>query len=125
VRAVTVYESMLGNAHAAAEAIGDGLEVDYEVEVTSAAGVTRELVEGASLLVVGGPTRVRSMSRPRTRRRAVAGTRNPTSGPAPERGVEGPGLAERITSLGHLDARAAAFDTRLDGLALCRVAPRR
>jgi hypothetical protein len=119
MRAVIVYESMFGNTHAVAEAIGEGLEVDYEVDVAPVAKATRELLEGASLLVVGGPTHAHGMSRSRTRRWAVAMARKPGSAFTLESGAEGPGLDQWFASLGHLHTRAAAFDTRLDGLALC------
>ena len=64
MRAVIVYESMYGNTHAVAEAIGRGLGPTFDTTVLPVGGATRPMVEGADLLVVGGPTHAHSMTRP-------------------------------------------------------------
>jgi Phage integrase family len=56
VRGVIVYESMFGNTHAIADAIGKGLEPMLEVVVVPLAEAGRERLGDADLLVVGGPT---------------------------------------------------------------------
>jgi flavodoxin len=54
MRAVIVYESMFGNTHAIADAIGNGLEPMLEVVVVPLAEAGRERLGDADLLVVGG-----------------------------------------------------------------------
>ena len=56
MRAVVVYESMFGNTHAIADAIGKGLEPVDNVVVVPVAEAGRERLGDADLLVVGGPT---------------------------------------------------------------------
>jgi len=82
MRAVVVYESMYGNTHQVADAIGRGLATIGDVVVVPVADAGPALVERADLLVVGGPTHIRGMSRASTRkggRRAGEGRRSPRS----------------------------------------------
>jgi hypothetical protein len=72
------------------------------------------LAQGVDLLVVGGPTHVHGMTRPSTRAAAVEAAKKPESGLTMEPDVEGPGVREWLDSVGPLDTRAAAFDTRVD-----------
>lgn len=53
MRAVVVYESMYGNTHLVADAIGDGLATAYEVDVVPVDRADRQLLEHADLVVVG------------------------------------------------------------------------
>ena len=114
MRAVVVYESMYGNTHMIAEAIGRGLAPGNQVTVVPVAGASEELLDGADLVVVGGPTHVHGMSRASTRKSAVEQAHK-SGGPALEAGVtaDGPGLRDWFGSLGQISAEAAAFDTRL------------
>ena len=107
MRVVIIYESMYGNTHAIADAIAQGLEPGNRVSVVPVAGASEELLDGADLVVVGGPTHVHGMSR--------ASTRKSAGGPVLEAGVtaDGPGLRDWFGSLGQISAEAAAFDTRL------------
>src|SRR5215475_8764889 len=89
MRAVVVYESMYGNTHLIADAIGAGLEV------------------------VGGPTHVHGMSREATRKAAAEAADKPASPLKLEPDAAGPGLREWFASLGHYPVKAAAFDTRI------------
>ena len=84
---VVIYESIFGNTHAIAEAIGAGLKDGNEVLLAPAASVSPDTVAGADLVVVGGPN------------------------------ADGPGLNESFAALGTVRVRAAAFDTRLAGIA--------
>jgi flavodoxin len=72
VRAVIIYESMFGNTHAIADAIGkgigQGLEPVDNVVVAPVVEAGRERSGDADLLVVGGPTHLHGMSRARTRK---------------------------------------------------------
>ena len=64
MRAVVVYESMYGNTRVVAEAIGAGLGEEHDVVVVPAGEADESVVDGAQLLVVGGPTHAHSMTRP-------------------------------------------------------------
>jgi flavodoxin len=115
MRAVIVYESMYGNTHVIAEAIGRGLEPGNEVTVVPVAGATRELLDAADLVIVGGPTHMHGMSRATTRKAAVEGSHKHGGQPPLDADAEGPGVHDWFGSLGRISASAAAFDTRLAG----------
>jgi sugar/nucleoside kinase (ribokinase family) len=113
MRAVVVYESMYGNTHLVADAIGAGLGGEPDVTVTSVDDVDPSLVEQADLLVVGGPTHVHGMSRDATRTAAVeAAAKDDDLSLDPD--AEGPGLRDWLDALPKLRVQVAAFDTRLD-----------
>jgi len=118
MRAVVVYESMYGNTRAAAEAIGEGLRRAWDVTVVPVGRAGPEVLDGAALVVVGGPTHVHGMTRPRSRAMAVEVSRRPESTLHLEEGAEGPGVREWLAALGHVHVLAAAFDTRATGLAV-------
>jgi len=113
MKAVVVYESMYGNTHLIADAIAAGLG-DGDVRVVSVADATAEALEGAQLVVVGGPTHVHGMSRPSTRAAAVEAAKKPESDLEVEPDAEGPGLREWFDRVDGLPGAAAAFDTRMD-----------
>ena len=77
--AVIVYESMFGNTHVIADAVGRGLEPMVDVVVVPLAEAARERLGDADLLVVGGPTHFHGMSRPRTRNWAAATAQSPAT----------------------------------------------
>jgi flavodoxin len=79
MRAVIVYESMFGNTHAIADAVGKGLEPMLEVVVVPLAEAGRERLGDADLLVVGGPTHFHGMSRPSSRKWAAGIAQNPAT----------------------------------------------
>ena len=113
MRAVVVYESMFGNTHRVADAIGRGLETGAEALVLPVDDAEGDLVFAADLLIVGGPTHVRGLSRPRTRDAALDMAGKPGNRLALDTHAHGAGLREWLGSLGHAGGRAAAFDTRL------------
>ena len=115
MRAVVVYESMYGNTHLVADAIGAGLGTAFDVAVVPVSQAGPAVLAGADLVVVGGPTHVHGMSRESTRKAAVEDADKPDSGLETERDALGPGLREWFESLGHYPAKAAAFDTRMPG----------
>ena len=94
MRVVIVYESMYGNTHVVADAIGAGLEPAADVIVVPISKAHPELLHDAALVVVGGPTHVHGMSRVTTRKGAVEAAQKPDSGLALEPGALGPGLRE-------------------------------
>ncbi|GLW74131.1 flavodoxin [Kitasatospora phosalacinea] len=110
MRAVIVHESVYGNTGQVAAAIAEGVrqaEPTADVQCLPVAEAGPDAVEGADLLVVGGPTHMRGMTTGVSRALAAR------SG-APEHG--GPGLRSWFHSLpdGGGSARAAAFDTRAE-----------
>lgn len=114
MRALVVYESMYGNTHEIAEAIGEGLSASGSAEVVSVHDATPEKVAGVDLLVVGGPTHAHGMSRESTRTAAVEAADEPGSGLEMDPDAAGDGVREWLESLGRSGGRAAAFDTRVD-----------
>lgn len=115
MRAVIVYESMFGNTHLIADAIARGLGPETDVSVVPVGRADRELLDGADLVVVGGPTHVHGMSQARSRKGAAETAHKRGSGLALESGADGPGLRDWFGSLGLINAKAGAFDTRLGG----------
>ncbi len=115
MRAVVVYESMYGNTHQIADAIGAGLRSSFEVSVVPVPEAGPAVLADADLVVVGGPTHVHGMSRAATRKAAVEAADKPASPLKAEPDALGPGLRDWFDSLGHYRVKAAAFDTRMHG----------
>ena len=119
MRALVVYESMYGNTHVVASNVADGLRATHEVTLVPVAGATADLVAGADLLVVGGPTHMHGLSSPASRRMAAHAAAKPASGLTLDPDACGPGLRDWLEGIGGLrdgPALAAAFDTRLNGV---------
>src|SRR5689334_25125711 len=115
MRAVVVYESMYGNTHLVADAIGAGLGTAFDVSVVPVSQADPAVLGGAGLVVVGGPTHVHGMSRASTRKAAVQAADKPVGGLTVEPDALGPGLREWFGSLGDYPVRAAAIATRMHG----------
>ena len=115
MRAVVIYESMYGNTHKIAQYIASGLSTTLEVDLMSTADVAVEGLPQVDLIVVGGPTHVHGMTRPRTRHAAVDAARDPDKHLEVDRNADAPGVREWLDTLGSLDGWAASFDTRADG----------
>ncbi len=118
MQAVVVYESMYGNTHLVADAIGAGLRTVFDVRVVPVSQASQAVLADADLVVVGGPTHVHGMSRTVTRKAAVEAADKPAGGLTVEPDALGPGLREWFGSLGRHPVKAAAFDTRMLGPAL-------
>jgi len=118
MRVVVVYESMYGNTHAIAEAIRHGIGPAHSVAVVPVEDADEDLVEGADLVVVGGPTHAHGMSRETTRRAAADAADKKDSTVTLDPSAEGAGLRDWFTALGRVNAEGAAFDTRLDAPAV-------
>jgi hypothetical protein len=118
MRALVVYESMYGNTQLVANRIADGLRPRFEATVVPVAQATRELLDAADLLIVGGPTHMHRMSTMATRHMAVTTAAKNGSGLATNPGADGPGAREWLNGIGAGNGNrlVAAFDTRLDGL---------
>ena len=106
MRALVVYESVLGDARAIAEGLSPALPAD----VVAAAEAPTEIGPDVGLLVVGGPNHAFGMPRPSTREGAVE-----------QYGADiadtGAGLHEWLEAVRPAAGRipAAAFDTRGSG----------
>jgi len=118
MRTVIVYESMFGSTRRVAQSMAEGFGPGADVRVVRVADAGPEVLEGADLLVVGGPTHFHGMSRPASRKRAPGYAAKPESGLALEPGADtGPGVREWMAGLTPRPLHAVAFDTRFDGLA--------
>jgi hypothetical protein len=120
MRAVIVYESMYGNTHLIADAIAKGMGPGNEVTVIPVSTATRELLNGADLVVAGGPTHVHGISRASTRKAAVeqAGKSAGQLTLDASATADGPGLRDWFSSVGQVSTSGAAFDTRIVGPAM-------
>src|SRR5690242_5292955 len=118
MRAVVIYESMYGNTHTIAEAIGRGLAPGNDVTVVPVAEAAPELLAGADLVIAGGPTHVHSMSGARSRQAAVEAAHKDGSTLALEPHAQGPGLRDWLGTVGQIRGCSAAFDTRMDAPAM-------
>ncbi len=114
MRAVVVYESMYGNTHQIAEAIGDGLRESLPTDVISVHEAQPDMMKDVDLVVVGGPTHTHGMSHGSTRESAVTKAAEPDSDLHLDADAAGDGVREWLESLGPMTGRAAAFDTRID-----------
>jgi flavodoxin I len=56
MKAMVIYDSAFGNTEQIAQAIGDGLGSQEEVEILQAGKVNSEQLTGLRLLIVGSPT---------------------------------------------------------------------
>jgi hypothetical protein len=118
MRALVVYESMYGSTHVIADNIADGLRADYEVTVLPVGEATPELVAAADLVVAGAPTHLRGLPSARSRRMAAQAAAKDGSELRMDPDAGGPGMQDWLKELGHRDGLAAAFDTRVNGIAL-------
>lgn len=117
MRALVVYESMYGNTHAVATSIAAGLAATHEVTLVPVTRATRELVAAADLLVVGGPTHMHGMSSASSRRMAAETAGKQGSGLTMDPDADGPGVRGWLGGVSTGQGLAAAFDTRLSGMA--------
>jgi menaquinone-dependent protoporphyrinogen IX oxidase len=93
MRAIVVYESMYGNTHQVADAIGAGLGTAFDVSVVPVSQTGPDVLAGADLAVVGGPTHAHGITRAATRKAAVEAASKPVSGLKIEPTAIGPGCA--------------------------------
>ena len=108
MRALIVYESMVGTTRDVATAIAEGLAEYVATDAVEVGDAPLEPAPEVDLLVVGGPTHVLGLTRPKTRADAATKTEAPLVS-------RGDGLREWLAALPPADRRrAAAFDTRID-----------
>ena len=117
MRAVIVYESMFGSTKKVAEAIAEGLADCAEVSVVPVTSADAHILDGADLVVVGGPTHTHGMSRPSTRKMAVKRARKPGSEVELVPGADsGPGVREWLASLGQAGGAPAPLRYPVQGI---------
>ena len=116
MRALVVYESIYGNTRAVAGHVADGLRPTHEVTLVPVSKATEELVAGADLLVVGGPTHMHGVSNAASRRMAVQAAAKGGSALHLDPDATGPGLRDWLERADRGHALAAAFDTRINGM---------
>jgi hypothetical protein len=114
MRSVVVYESMFGNSHAVAEAIATGLRRTGEAVIVPVEQATQDVLEGADLLVVGGPTHAHGMSSAQSRKGAPDYVEKSHGDLTLEDGWDGLGLRDWFQELPTHPVAGAAFDTRVD-----------
>ncbi len=109
MRALIVYESMFGNTRNVAEAIAEGLADHATTDIVEVGTAPAQPPADVDLLVVGGPTHVMGLTRPKTRADAADKTNEPLVS-------RGDGVREWLAALPRAgqDRTAAAFDTRID-----------
>ncbi|MFE7631402.1 flavodoxin domain-containing protein [Kocuria sp. NPDC057446] len=114
---LVVYESVYGNTHRIAEAIGRGLaEAGVPAQVRSTAEAERHPPAAGDVLVVGAPTHGHGLSRENSREQAVRdASRHDLE---VDDAAAGPGVREWLAALGAEGGRATAFDTRVKGPAM-------
>jgi hypothetical protein len=110
MRALVVFESILGNTEVIARAVAEGLGEGGEVEVVEVGAAPSTLPAGVDLLVVGGPTHAHGMTNPDSRRSAAQKAQRPVVSTRI-------GIREWLAAVGAAPAgvTAAAFDTRIKG----------
>jgi hypothetical protein len=109
-----VYESMFGNTHNIATAVAAGLGAPDDVTIRAVTDIAPGALVDAELVVVGGPTHVHGMSRPKTRDAAREMAAKPDSGLAMDDKSSGIGVREWVAAIKYLPVDVAAFDTRVD-----------
>jgi hypothetical protein len=115
LKTVVIYESLFGNTHLVAEHVAEAAGLHGEVVLVPVGEATSEVIDGADLLVVGGPTHVHGLTWSATRHAAEAeAAKHDDRTLDPD--AEGPGLRTWFHGLGQVHGTpAAAFDTRFDG----------
>ena len=110
MRALVVFESILGNTEVVARAVAEGLGSAGEVEVVEVGRRPDGHPAGVDLLVIGGPTHAHGMTNPDSRRSAAQKAQRPVIS-------SGIGIREWLAAVGAAPAgvTAAAFDTRIKG----------
>jgi Flavodoxin len=114
MKSLVLYESMYGNTHVIAKAIGSSLSEAGETVVMPLYQVVDGSLRGVELLVVGGPTHTHGLSRASTRKSAAEAARDADKHLTLEAQGSGRGLRDWFGDVRDVSARGAAFDTRLD-----------
>jgi hypothetical protein len=120
MRAVVVYESMYGNTHLVAAAIGEGLTIGEglggaeAVVVLPVGRADPSTLAGADLVVVGGPTHAHGLSHDSTRQAAVDAVGPDNTELSLDPDAEHGDLRTWLAGIEGSGMKTAAFDTRVD-----------
>ena len=115
MKTVIIYESLYGNTRRVADELAGVARQHGEVAVVAAEEAGPDVVEGADLVLIGGPTHIHGMSWKATRQGGAAESPGGHER-APGIDAAGPGLRDWFHRVGRSTGTpAAAFDTRLDG----------
>ena len=114
MKTVIIYESVHGNTRRVADELAAVASGYGEVTTAAAEDAGADIVVGADLVLVGGPTHAHGMSWTATRRGdTVVG--GPADEPPPGCDAAGPALRHWFRLVGTVEGiPAAAFDTRAD-----------
>lgn len=113
MRALVTFESVYGNTRSIAEAVGEGLGALGDVTVASHDQLSREVVEGADLLVVGAPTHMHGLPTSFSRKMAAKASEEEGVSLDPCATAD-PGIRSWLAEQSGDGRAAAAFDTRAD-----------
>jgi len=115
MKTVIIYESLYGNTRRVAEELARVAREQGDVAVVAVEEAAPDVIHGADLVLIGGPTHVHGLSWKATRQTGVAGMGGDGER-APGIDAAGPGLRDWFHRVGRVDdVPAAAFDTRFDG----------
>ncbi len=114
MKSLVLYESMYGNTHLIANAIGSALSEAGETVVMPLYQVVDGSLRGVDLLVVGGPTHAHGLSRASTRKSAADAAHDARKHLILEAQGSGRGLRDWFKDVRDISASGAAFDTRVD-----------
>jgi Flavodoxin domain len=107
----TSEASIYGNTRAVAEAIAEAIGERAEVLVVNVAEVDAGALQGANLLVVGGPTHMHGLSSSLSRRLSARAGEEDGHVHVEPHAADGPGLRGWLSDLSGSELGAAAFDT--------------
>jgi hypothetical protein len=114
MKSLVLYESMYGNTHLIAKAIGSALSEAGETVVMPLYQVVDGSLRGVDLLVVGGPTHTHGLSRASTRKSAVEAAQDAEKHLTLEPQGSGRGLRDWFEDVRDVSPKGVAFDTRVD-----------
>jgi F420H(2)-dependent quinone reductase len=96
---------------------------DAEVRLAGGARLVPPRPDPPDLLVAGAPTHLHGLSTAASRRKAAETAAKDGSGLRLDPDAGGPGMRDWLQDIGHHDGLAAAFDTRVNGLAVLTAGP--
>ena len=117
MRTVVIFESVYGSTRQVAEELAAVARRHGHVDVVRAEDADVGALDGADLVLVGGPTHLHGLSTRASRQSGLVGpVIDAGAGAQPGPDVPGPGLRDWFRAVGRVEGiAAAAFDTRLAG----------
>ncbi len=116
MKTVVIFESVYGNTELVAKELVTVARQHGDADMVRAEEADRGTLEGADLVLVGGPTHLHGMSTRASRQSGLPAPSGDVGDHQPGPDVPGPGLRDWFRTVGRVEGTsAAAFDTRLDG----------